>query len=47
MIVFEREYEVKDYHEGLKIFNHLLNKHNIPTRPAENKIKRATAAAKK
>ena len=47
VIDFELEYEVKDYHEGLKIFNDLLNKHNIPTRPAENKIKRATAVAKK
>ncbi len=47
VIDFELEYEVKDYNEGLKIFNHLLNKHNIPTRPAENKIKRATAVAAK
>lgn len=44
MIDFELEYEVKDYNEGLKIFNELLNQHHIPKRPAENKIKRATMA---
>ncbi len=44
VIDFELEYEVKDYNKGLNIFNELLAKHNIPTRPAQNKIKRATAA---
>ena len=44
VIDFELEYEVKDYDKGLNIFNELLAKHNIPTRPAQNKIKRATAA---
>ncbi|WP_235068905.1 CYTH domain-containing protein [Turicibacter sp. TJ11] len=44
VIDFELEYEVKDYNEGLKIFNELLNQHHIPKRPAENKIKRATMA---
>ena len=44
LIDFELEYEVKDYNKGLNIFNELLAKHNIPTRPAQNKIKRATAA---
>ena len=44
VIDFELEYEVKDYNKGLNIFNELLAKHNIPNRPAQNKIKRATAA---
>ena len=44
VIDFELEYEVKDYNKGLNIFNELLAKHNIPTRRAQNKIKRATAA---
>ena len=44
VIDFELEYEVKDYNKGLNIFNELLAKHNIPTRPAQNKIKRATSA---
>ena len=44
VIDFELEYEVKDYNKGLNIFNELLAMHNIPTRPAQNKIKRATAA---
>lgn len=44
VIDFELEYEVKDYDKGLNSFNQLLAQHNIPSRPAQNKIKRATAA---
>ena len=47
VIDFELEYEVNDYNEGLNAFHELLNKHHIPKRPAENKIKRATMAALK
>lgn len=47
VIDFELEYEVKDYNEGLKIFDELLTQHQIPKRPAENKIKRATMATLK
>lgn len=44
VIDFELEYEVQDYDKGLNNFNQLLSQHNIPSRPAQNKIKRATAA---
>lgn len=44
VIDYELEYEVKDYEVGLNHFNELLASHHIPTRPTENKIKRATKA---
>lgn len=47
VIDFELEYEVKNYNEGLKIFDELLTQHHIPKRPAESKIKRATMATLK
>lgn len=44
VIDFELEYEVQNYDEGLAQFQALLKKYKIPTRPTENKIKRATQA---
>ena len=44
VIDFELEYEVQNYEEGLVQFETFLKKHQIPTRPTENKIKRATKA---
>lgn len=44
IIDYELEYEVPNYETGLLHFKTLLNQYNIPLRPTENKIKRATKA---
>lgn len=44
IIDYELEYEVNDYDKGWSNFQGLLKKFDIPNRPTENKIKRATAA---
>ncbi len=42
---YELEYEVTDHESGRRAFEALLQQYDIPTRPADSKVKRAMNAA--